>query len=64
LATNLNKNKLIKALTIEATITEKTARSWVAGSENARFAINIATVKPIPAALPVASKSMFFAPCG
>jgi hypothetical protein len=60
----LKKSKLINALTIEAIITEKTARSWMAGSENARFAINIATVNPIPAALPVASKSILLASCG
>jgi hypothetical protein len=64
LTNTLNNKKLSIALTKEAMITAKIAKSCVAVSENARFAINIATVNPIPAALPVANKSRLFAPCG
>jgi hypothetical protein len=42
-------------LTTDATMTASTAVSWSAFSSKARFAMKIATVKPIPAALPVAA---------
>ena len=64
LLTNLNNKTLNTALTKDAIITAKIAKSCVAGSEKARFAINIATVNPIPAALPVANMSTLLAPCG
>ncbi|MBF8252587.1 MAG: hypothetical protein HW379_929 [Actinobacteria bacterium] len=49
-----------KALTIDATITARTAMSCVCISLKAKFAMKIATVKPIPAALPVASNDDLF----
>ena len=45
-------------------MTEKIARSTISGLSKASRAINIATVNPIPAALPVANRSRFLTPCG
>ena len=45
-------------------MTALTARSCKAGSENANFAMNIATVKPMPAVLPTATSAAVLAPSG
>ena len=50
---------LITPLTTDAAMTAIIASSWSFGSSKASSAIKIATVKPIPAALPVASSENF-----